>query len=213
MVTGAAGLLAFRAAETPFEPQAWDWRKSALPLMFAASSGVIYAQADTLMLGSIKGAKVVGIYGIADRGSDLIIVLVLVVSTALAPYVARLYAAGDLGGIERVAIKFARATFLCSLPMALVFVSFGYWYLLVFYGSAFTDGQRALTILSIGKILSVMLGLPGMILIMTGYERDAARAIGLSAITTILLNFVLIPRWGGRAQLSRRRAQPFYGIY
>src|SRR5712692_4195186 len=30
--------------------------------------------------------------------------------------------------------------------------------------------------LSIGKILSVMLGLPGMILIMTGYERDAARA-------------------------------------
>src|SRR6266478_9936144 len=164
--------------------------------MFAASSGVIYAQADTLMLGSIKGAKVVGIYGIADRGSDLIMVLVLVVSTALAPHVAKLYASGDIGGIERVVIKFARATFLCSLPVALAFMSFGFWYLLVFYGSAFTAGRSALTILSIGKILSVMMGLPGMILIMTGYERDAARAIGLSAIITILLNLVLIPRWG-----------------
>jgi len=185
-----------KSEETPFEAQAWDWRKSALPLMFAASSGVIYGQADTLMLGSIKGARAVGIYGIADRGSDLILVLVLVVSTALAPHVARLYATGDVGGIERLAIKFARATFLCSLPMALAFVSFGYWYLLVFYGPAFTAAQRALTILSIGKILSVMLGLPGMILIMTGYERDAARAIGLSAIITILLNLVLIPLWG-----------------
>ncbi len=185
-----------KAEETPVEAQPWDWRKSALPLMFAASSGVIYAQADTLMLGSIKGANAVGIYGIADHGSDLIMILVLVVSTALAPHVARLYATGDLGGIERVAIKFARATFLCSLPMALAFAGFGYWYLLMFYGSAFTAGQRALTILSIGKILSVMLGLPGMILIMTGYERDAARAIGLSAIITILLNLVLIPLWG-----------------
>jgi O-antigen/teichoic acid export membrane protein len=181
---------------TPFEAQAWNWRKSALPLMFAASSGVIYAQADTLMLGSIKGAKAVGIYGIADRGSDLIMVLVLVVSTALAPHVARLYATGDVDGIERVAIKFARAAFLCSLPVALMFSTFGSWYLSVFYGSAFTAGQRALTILSIGKILSVMMGLPGMILIMTGYERDAARAIGLSAIITIVLNLVLIPRWG-----------------
>jgi O-antigen/teichoic acid export membrane protein len=35
-----------------------------------------------------------------------------------------------------------------------------------------------------------------MILIMTGYERDAARAIGFSAIITILLNLLLIPRWG-----------------
>jgi O-antigen/teichoic acid export membrane protein len=181
---------------TPFEAQAWNWRRSALPLMFLASSGAIYAQADTLMLGSIKGANAVGIYGIADRGSELIMVLALVVSTALAPHVATLYATRDVDGIERVAIKFARATFLCSLPVALAFISFGFWYLSVFYGSAFTAGQRALTILSIGKILSVMMGLPGMILIMTGYERDAARAIGLSAIITILLNLVLIPRWG-----------------
>ncbi len=184
------------SGDTPLEEQAWDWRKSALPLMFVASSGAIYAQADTLMLGSIKGAKAVGIYGIADRGSDLITVLMLVVSAALAPHVAKLYASGDIDGIERVVIKFARATFLCSLPVAVAFMSFGFWYLLAFYGSAFTAGQRALTILSIGKILSVMLGLPGMILIMTGYERDAARAIGLSAIIAILLNLVLIPRWG-----------------
>jgi O-antigen/teichoic acid export membrane protein len=185
-----------KSGDTPLEAQAWNWKKSALPLMFLASSGVIYAQADTLMLGFIKGARAVGIYGIADRGSDLITVLMLVVSTALAPHVAKLYASGDIDGIERVVIKFARATFLCSLPVALAFMSFGYWYLLVFFGSAFTAGQRALTILSIGKILSVTMGLPGMILIMTGYERDAARAIGLSAIITILLNLVLIPRWG-----------------
>ena len=184
------------SADTPPEALAWNWRKSALPLMFTASAGVIYGQADTLLLGSLKGAKVVGIYGIADRGSDLILLLTLIVSTALAPQIASLYASGDIAGIERVVIKFARATFLCSLPVALAFVGFGFWYLLLFYGSAFTAGQQALTILSIGKTLSVLIGLPGMILIMTGYERDAARAIGFSAIITILLNLLLIPRWG-----------------
>jgi O-antigen/teichoic acid export membrane protein len=182
--------------DTPLTEPTWNWRQSALPLMFVASSGALYAQADTLMLGSIKGTKAVGIYGIADRGSDLITVLMLVVSTALAPHVAKLYASGAIQEIERVVIKFARATLLFSLPVALAFISFGFWYLSLLYGAAFTAGTRALTILSIGKLLSVMMGLPGMILIMTGYERDAARAIGFSAIITILLNLLLIPRWG-----------------
>jgi O-antigen/teichoic acid export membrane protein len=178
------------------EHRKWNWKKSALPLMFAASAGVIYGQADTLMLGMIKGSSAVGIYSIADRGSELVQMLLIVVSTALAPKVASLYASGDIQRLEKLVVQFGRLTLLFSLPIAVVMIGFGYWYIWIFYGPAFIPGQSALAILSAGKILTVAMGLPGMILIMTGHEKDTAFAIGVSAIITILLNLELIPRWG-----------------
>lgn len=185
-----------RVEETAPKRRHWNWGKSALSLMFLASIGVIYGQTDNLMLGAIKGAKAVGIYGVADRGSDLVMIFLMVVTSALTPTIASLYASRDIQRLERVVIKFARVTFLLSLPVALAFIAFGYWYLKFFYGVVFTAGRQALTILVVGKVLTTAMGEPGMILIMTGHERDAARAIGLSALITILLNLVLIPLWG-----------------
>jgi O-antigen/teichoic acid export membrane protein len=40
------------------------------------------------------------------------------------------------------------------------------------------------------------MGPVGVVLIMTGHERDAALAIGVSAVLNLILNAILIPGWG-----------------
>ncbi len=172
------------------------WLDTILPLVFLSSMGTIYAQTDTLLLGAIKGAKAVGIYGIADRGAELVAFSLMALSPALGPTISSLYAKRDIKQLQSVATKSAQLTLLASTPLALAFILFGHWFLLHFFGPEFTRGQKALAILSVGQLVSVGMGSVGYLLIMTGHEGEAAKGIAISALVNVVLNGALIPVWG-----------------
>ncbi len=174
----------------------WGWLRSALPLMFLSSVAVIYGQADVLILGAIKGAKAVGVYGAADRGAGLLAFLFTAAISAMAPTIASLYASGDQQALQRMVTKLVRVTLALTLPVAVAFIGFGYWVLLWVYGADYVAGQRALAILSVGQLVNVAMGPVGMLLIMTGHEKDATWSIGISAVVNVGLNFALVPKWG-----------------
>lgn len=174
----------------------WAWLRSALPLMFLSSVAVIYGQADVLILGAIKGAKAVGMYGVADRGAELLAFLFTAAISAMAPTIASLYAGGDLQALQQMVTKLVRLTLALTLPVAIAFIGFGYWVLLWIYGADYVAGQRALAILSAGQFVNVAMGPVGMLLIMTGHEKDATWSIGISAVVNVALNFALVPKWG-----------------
>jgi O-antigen/teichoic acid export membrane protein len=172
------------------------WVQSALPLIFLASMGVAFSQADTLILGAIKGAGAVGIYSAADKGAELLTIFLTVQNAAFASTAASLHAAGDLKGLQRLVTRLARLTLAASLPLAVVLIAFGHWFLRFFYGPQFAQAQMALTILTLGQIVNVGMGSVGILLTMTGHERDCAVAIGAAAAANIGLNLLLVPEWG-----------------
>jgi len=174
----------------------WGWLRSALPLMFLSSVAVIYGQADLLILGALKGAKAVGVYGVADRGADLLAFVFTAAISAMAPTIASLYARGDLEALQIMVTKLVRVTLALSVPVAIAFIGFAYWVLLWIYGAEYVAGQRALAILSVGQLVNVAMGPVGMLLIMTGHEKDATWSIGISALVNVGLNFALVPKWG-----------------
>jgi O-antigen/teichoic acid export membrane protein len=174
----------------------FSWTTSILPLMFLASVGVLFGQVDTLIVGTIKGARAVGVYGVADRGAEAIGFVLIAAASVFAPMVSKMYAAGEMAKLQRMLTKFSRITLLLSLPAALALIFFGKLFLSFFYGPQFVEGRQALAILSIGQVFSVAAGPVGMILIMTGHEADAATAIGLATVTNIVLNLAMVPRWG-----------------
>jgi O-antigen/teichoic acid export membrane protein len=171
------------------------WVHSALPLLFAAGMQVINAKTDTIMLGAMKGAKTVGIYSVAIRGAELITFILFSVNTVLAPTIASLYAAKDIKQLQQLITKSTRLILLFSLPIGLGLILFSHRFLLLF-GHEFTQGRTALTILSAGQLVNATLGSVNLLLVMTGYERDAALGIGISALLNIILNATLIPLWG-----------------
>ncbi len=164
--------------------------------MFLASAGVLFGQVDTLIVGAMKGARAVGVYGVADRGAESIAFLFIAVGSVFAPTVSRMYAAGEMEKLQRMVTKISRITLVVSLPVAVVLIFFGQWLLKVFYGPQFVEGRGALAILSCGQLLSVGMGPVGMLLIMTGHERNAALAIGIAAAGNIVLNLAMVPTWG-----------------
>jgi O-antigen/teichoic acid export membrane protein len=107
-----------------------------------------------------------------------------------------MYAAGEMDKLQRMITKSARVILIGSLPIAIVLILFGHWFLLFFFGQDFILGEKALAILGGGQLLNAASGSVGLLLIMTGHERDAAMCVGVSALLNIMLNAVLIPRWG-----------------
>ena len=172
-----------------------EWVRSSIPLVFTAGVAVLFAQADTLILGAFKGAAAVGFYTVAHKGSELIGVVLAAQISAFASTASNLYALGEKERLQRIVTRLARWTLLISMPLAIAMIVFGRWYLLL-YGPGFVQARTTLAILSVGQLGNVAMGCTGILLVMTGHEQRVAVAISVGAVANLALSFALAPRWG-----------------
>ena len=82
-----------------------------------------------------------------------------------------------------------------GLPAAMLLIAFGDRLLAVF-GAEFTRARTALTILVLGQIANVAAGHVGVLMTMTGHEKRVAATVSAAAGCNVILNFLLIPRFG-----------------
>jgi O-antigen/teichoic acid export membrane protein len=68
--------------------------------------------------------------------------------------------------------------------------------LLDLFGSEFHEARPALLILLVGQLINAAAGSVGYLLTLTGYHREATRALGLSAVACILLAGVGVSVFG-----------------
>ncbi|ADI15824.1 flippase [Truepera radiovictrix] len=171
------------------------WLRRALPFMVISGMYVLNARTDVVMLGMLADTDAVGLYTPATRGAELISFVLLAVNTALSPTLARLFAEGKRAQLEAATARSTRLITLATLPLALGMVLLGGVFLRLF-GPEFVAARTALVILSAGQLINAATGTVGTLLNMTGFERDTALAVGLSATLNILLNALLIPPFG-----------------
>jgi O-antigen/teichoic acid export membrane protein len=171
------------------------WFAASLPIIFVGMIQIVNNRMSILMLGSIKGAEAVGVFAVVTRGAELLTFMLNAVNINLGPVIASLYAKNDMVQLQRVVTRSARLIFLITLPGTAFFLLGGHWFLLLF-GANFTQGQTALTILSLGQLMNTMAGSVALLLMMSGHERDVAVGVGIGLLLNILLNLLLIPPLG-----------------
>jgi O-antigen/teichoic acid export membrane protein/acetyltransferase-like isoleucine patch superfamily enzyme len=172
-----------------------EWFRGSLPFLAVVAMFTINQQVDVLMLGALKGTSAAGIYTVVGRGAQLIQFSLAAVSAATGPTIAQLYAAGNLPQIGRVVHSSARLLWFACAGISTTLIVLGYWFLLIF-GAEFVQGQTALTLLCLGYMVSAPFELAGLLLLMTGRERDTAIGTGLTASLNVCLNALLIPKFG-----------------
>jgi O-antigen/teichoic acid export membrane protein len=166
--------------------------RGALPFLLISSFRVINNQTDIIMIGMIEGTRPVGVYAIAAQGASLVMFIMTAVSVVLQPLAARFHAESKMDQLQHAVTRFTRTVFVLSIPVALGFIVFGDWFLMLF-GEDFSQGKLPLAILSCAQLVNVFSGMVGVILTMTGNERDVIFGIGIGALLNIILNAILIP--------------------
>ena len=185
---------AARAATPVFQVERWI--RGGLPVLLLNSVGVVFSQADTLIVGALKGSAAVGLYSVADKSADLLTFVLIAQSAAFASTAASLHAQKDIATLQRLTTRIARLTLLTAAPLGVLLIGAGHGFLALFYGAEFVPAQRALVFLSIGQLVNVAAGLNGMLLIMTDQAGAAVRVVAASAALNVGLNLLLVPTWG-----------------
>ncbi len=172
-----------------------EWLRSANPLVWMMAMNVVLTVGDTVLLGWLRDAREAGIYRVASQMAAFVAFPLTALNMAAAPRIAAMHARGDRSGLRAIVGSVSRLALLIGLPIACVLAGAGA-HVLGLFGTAFAEGHLPLVILCAAYVVNAFAGSAGYVLIMTGYERDAARTFTIAAIVAVCANLLLIPRWG-----------------
>lgn len=172
------------------------WVKSATPLFLLGSVQVLGAQADIFLLGFLADSKEVGIFKSMYQISLLVIFSLIAVNAIVSPYIVRNFEEKNVKKLKTLIISLCGINFAFALIIAIPFLFFGQFFIKVLFGEEFVVGLTCLKILILGRIINSIFGISNQFLKMMGEERKATKGILLGTITGILLNFILIPKYG-----------------
>ncbi|OGU36139.1 MAG: hypothetical protein A2315_02900 [Ignavibacteria bacterium RIFOXYB2_FULL_35_12] len=168
--------------------------RESFPLAFASIMIGIYYNLDMVMLGYMKPESDVGIYNAAYKVFLLGIIPFQLIFSAFFPQLSRV---GLRANEEfKITIKnYAKFVLGSGIVSGIFLFSFSERIILLVFGGSYLAAALPLSILAMNVIvvsLNVFLGNPMMA---WGKLREYAIAIAFCAISNIILNFVLIPKY------------------
>ena len=169
--------------------------KISIPLMFAQSVQFIMAWTDKLMLGAMTTPEDVGIYHVAFKLSMFAAVALMAINSIASPKFAEMFGKNDMEGLKKVVHQSTKMIFWTSVPLVTIFFIFPEFFLGLF-GEEFKIGVTAFIFLSCGRLISSFSGSVGNILQMTGNQNIYASILFFGAILNVVLNLILIPKYG-----------------
>lgn len=152
--------------------------------------GVLIAQFATLSLGVLGDEDQVAFLRVAERGSQLVILPLTFVNAILGPKIVNAHARGDMEAIRAHARGAARLALAAALPVAGALVFGGETMIALTFGQQYSQGAyQPMVLLCLANLVFVGLGAPGLILAMTGLEKDnlISRSIGFAILAVLVV--------------------------
>jgi O-antigen/teichoic acid export membrane protein len=137
----------------------------------------------------------VGQFRTAWQIAGLIMLLVTTFDTVAGPRIAAAYRVRDIATIRRIMRQQVGTMSLLSLPLFVLTLGFPEWVLGLF-GPNFVGGATALRILALGQLINILAGPIGVVLLMTGNERQSLYVSVISLAMLAVCCFTLIPAYG-----------------
>lgn len=166
-----------------------------LPLVIKDVGGLMVTRIDILMIGFLLTGSNVGIYNIAVLLSGVLLFPLRGINQLVPPIVSRLYEDGDLDQIQSIYSTASRWGFIITLLPTIGIIVHRKAILSVF-GTSYVLGGASLVILSLGYLVKSAAGPSGYTLMMTDHQYLLLFNQFLMAVLNVILNYVLILRFG-----------------
>ncbi len=172
-----------------------EWLNVALMLSLQYACLILLSKTDTIMIGSILGAKEAGVYSAAVKTAEWVRFVLTIINIVAAPSFAILYAKGDIKGLQKVVSTVALWIFWPSLAISLLLIVFSQPILGIF-GSEFVAANWQLKILVLGQVIDAWCGSVGYLMLMTGHQNKSLPVFVYATVLNIVFNAIAIPLLG-----------------
>ena len=177
----------------------WDTAQKLLqdswPLIFSSLAIAVYMRIDQVMIKEMLGAKEVGLFSAAVRLSEVWYFIPLIITSSITPAII------NARNVSYELYK-SRLQKLCtvmvwsSIALAVLMTFFSSTLISILYGHAYHAASQALAIQIWGGVF-VFIGVStGVFFTAENYTRKTLYRTTLGAVSNILLNLVMIPKYG-----------------
>jgi len=165
------------------------------PLFGASLLNRTNTHTETLVLGILSSSEQVGFFTVSFKIAVTLTVIFQSINAIMAPFIAEIYSRGN---IDRLAYQLKAVTrwiFTLTLPVALaIFLEASD--IMAVLKPEYVAGTPILQMLTLSHLVSVMVGPVAVLLTMTRYARLNLLDLFLTLILSLILDFLLIPRYG-----------------
>lgn len=189
------GVLPGAMWSAPVESEASLWRRAAWSHFLISAFQTLLVYTDVLLLGLLRSTREAGIYTVVAQISGMIAFGVTAINTIAAPLIAERHALGKRDEVRRVLYLATLGMTIYGVLVAGAIIAFR-TPILALYGPDFVPGATALVVLVAGQLVIAFNGPVGFVMTMTGHERTASAYVGATAGLNLVLNLLLIPRFG-----------------
>lgn len=155
----------------------------------------LMAQTDKILIGVYLGAREVGIYAVATALVAFVPIVLQSVNQIFSPIIADLHARGQSQSLNRMFQTLTKWILGLTLPLAAAMIIYAQP-LMRMFGRDFEAGWTILMIGTVGQLVNCAAGSVGYLLLMSGNQKHLMNIQATMAVVTILMNLVLVPRWG-----------------
>lgn len=169
--------------------------KSSGPLWLSAIMNQVTIWGGQLIAGIYVSSQDVAQLAVARNITILITFIMTAVNNVSSPRIVAMYQKGEINKLKSYIRNTTWLMTLVALPMTIL-VWFFPEFILSLFGKGFEGGIWLLRILALGQLVSVVSGVVGTLLIMTGFEKDLKNIRIFNGVIAILLAFILTPIYG-----------------
>jgi O-antigen/teichoic acid export membrane protein len=165
-----------------------------LPLGATFIINYLYFRLDVVLLSVLKGEEEVGLYGLAYRVLEGLMVLPSYFMLALFPEIARL--TGQRERVDAIVAAALSVMEAVALPVVLITAVFAADVIEVIAGAEYADAEWVLRILTLGLGISYLNGVYGSALTALGRQNQLFRWSLVILVCNLAINLALIPPFG-----------------
>ncbi len=194
-----------------------DLKKHLPPILLLFSmilSQTIYCNSDITMLGLMKGDLEVGLYSTSVKIYNIINTVVTSVVWVVMPQLSSNFAKKNYKEVNRLLKYSLNFIIVLGLPCLVGLNVITKPLLYVIAGEEYLGASTSLHILTVSLLFSFISGWIGnMMMLPAGKEKICLISGIISALLNVLLNLVLIPKWGLNAAAFTTATVEFVGIW
>ncbi|MDP3790998.1 MAG: flippase [Candidatus Omnitrophota bacterium] len=182
--------------KTSYLKQIKVYLSSSIIIWSIAIFAQVYNGFDIVLLGLFKSPEEVGFFTIARRAIGGAILLIVFLANALLPRLSSTFLAKDLKQFKSATHKFLKISLFLAIFVVIPLILFSNDIISFMLGDEYLPAGPPLKIMAVALIF-VLFNLPHSTgLIAAGFEKAVSKQVLASAVISVVLNLVLMPRYG-----------------
>lgn len=199
-----------------------DWRfsvgiaksllKDSWPLIFATLLTMVYLRIDQIMLGTLLGNEALGNYSVAVRLAEMWAFIPLAICSATFPVMIEAEAVSEelfYAHLQKLYNLMVLLGYVFAVPLTF----FSREIILLLFSSAYVDAAPLLAVLAWTGVLTSLGVARNNLIVAKNWTRVNLISVALGAVLNVVLNALLIPRYGAMGAVAATFASYWFAVH